>query len=229
MHEGKISVILLAGGIGSRMRASLPKQFMILHQKPVARYSFDLFSTLPSVVQIIVVCDPSFRHLFADFKGSFDIQFALPGIRRQDSLYNGLQYVDQNIDYVCIHDAARPLISRQTVLNVIEAAHLHGAATAAMPLKFTIKEVCDKHLVQKTLDRSRIWEIQTPQIIRADLLYAGFDKALKENLEVTDDVSLIENLPHPVKLVEGSYANLKITTPEDFFLAEHLTLRFLSS
>lgn len=217
-----VVVILVAGGVGSRMKASIPKQFLTLKHKPVVKYSFDLFMTLPDVAEIVVVCAPDYRHLFEPHHNEVQLTFALPGERRQDSVNNGLQAIKSTASLVCVHDSARPCITIPLVKRVIEAARLHGASAAGMPVKFTIKEVNGQHFVANTPDRSFIWEIQTPQIIRKQWLQEGFAHALKHNLTVTDDVSLIELLKKPVKLVEGCYTNLKITTPEDLIFAEQL-------
>ncbi|MCE5316403.1 MAG: 2-C-methyl-D-erythritol 4-phosphate cytidylyltransferase [Parachlamydia sp.] len=216
----KVSVILLAGGSGTRMRAVIPKQFLPLDQKPIARHSFDVLLAMPEVNQMIVVCDPLYRDHFFSAKA---VDFALPGERRQDSVYNGLQLISKDADLVCVHDSARPLITKPLVRRVLEAATIHGAATAGMPLKFTVKETLKGGtLVVSTPDRSLLWEIQTPQVTRPELLKRGFSKAQAEGLTVTDEVSLVELLGLPVKIIEGSYANLKITTPEDLAIAKSL-------
>lgn len=222
----KASAILVAGGVGSRMKAEIPKQYLPLKNKAIALYSFELFCSMSEISEIIVVCDTSFRSLF---QHSFEkrnehqrLAFAEPGQRRQDSVYHGLQAISPSSSLVCIHDSARPLINRKIVLNALEAADLHGAAAVGMPIKFTIKECSQNQMVLRTPDRSSFWEIQTPQVIRLPLLKEGFVNALRHNLTVTDDAALVELIHHPVKMVEGSYANLKITTPEDLIIAEQL-------
>lgn len=218
--EKPISVILLAGGAGSRMNSSIPKQFLTLGEKCIARHSFDLFHQLPEIKEIVVVCDPSYREMFQSH--STIVKFALPGKRRQDSVYNGFQEIQHPNSLVCIHDSARPFITKELVRRVIEASKAHGAATAAMPIKFTVKESNALNMVANTPDRSKIWEIQTPQLIEYSLLYEGFAKCHKEQRTVTDDVSLVELLNKPVNLVEGCYTNIKITTPEDYILSQSL-------
>lgn len=214
----RISAILLAGGTGSRMQAATPKQFLPLNGKHIFRYSLELFLSIPEINEVVVVCEPQYRHLFADD----DVVFALPGQRRQDSVYNGLMAIASDSEYVCIHDSARPFITKETVLNVAAAAKEYGAATLGMPIKFTVK-VCDNNLlVKNTPDRANIWEIQTPQVIRHDLLKKGFHQVNRDGITVTDDVSVVEVIGHPVKLVSGSYNNIKITTPDDLSFSEHL-------
>lgn len=221
-NTSQVCVILVAGGMGTRMQSTTPKQFLTLHHKPVVRHSYDLFLSLPEVKEIVVVCAPQYHSLFQPTPSNTKITFASPGERRQDSVYNGLQSMRSASPYVCIHDAARPFIDESLVRRVIQAGSQYGAATAAMPVKFTLKECDDSKFVKKTPDRSRLWEIQTPQVIRTSLLKQGFAYAQERNIEVTDDVSLVELLNHPVKLVEGSYKNLKITTPDDLAFSEYL-------
>jgi 2-C-methyl-D-erythritol 4-phosphate cytidylyltransferase len=219
MKQGT-SVILLAGGTGSRMQSSVPKQYLTLGSKPIARHSFDLFLNMSEVDEIVVVCSSECRDLFQTESSHKKVVFALPGKRRQDSVYHGLQAT--SYDLICIHDAARPFIDRDLVLRVLKAGRECGAAAVGMPLKFTIKEIDPHHFVQQTPDRSQLWEVQTPQVLHRELLTRGFHYAHEHQLTVTDDVSLAELIQQPVKLVEGSSLNVKITVPSDLPIAEHL-------
>lgn len=218
----KVSAIILAGGLGTRMQTQTPKQFLLLKGKPIVRYSFDVLLTVPDVVEVIVVCEPEYRPIFEPIHSHVRIAFAPPGARRQDSVWNGFQAISANSELICIHDSARPLIDTNLVQRVLTAAEQHGAASVGMPLKFTLKEHNGNEFVKNTPDRSLFWEIQTPQVIKKEWLQEGFELVHQKNLTVTDDVSLVELLNYPVKLVKGSYANLKITTSEDLALAEHL-------
>lgn len=216
----RVSVILLAGGVGSRMNADIPKQYLQLGDKAIARYSFDCLSLVPEVSEIIVVCEKDYYETFESEMPDVDLSFAAPGRRRQDSVYSGFKAIVSDPDLICIHDAARPFISVQLVRRVLEAGYDYGAATAAMPVKFTVKEANDEHLVINTPDRSKLWEIQTPQVLKPKILKQGFEHVHEHGLTVTDDVSLAEQIGLPVKLVEGDYSNLKITTPQDLVVAE---------
>lgn len=217
-----VCVILLAGGTGSRMGMPTPKQYLLLKNKPVIHYSFDLFMQMPEVAEVVVVCSSEYRHFFEKGNSKSRLTFALPGKRRQDSVENGLLAMTTDSSIVCVHDGVRPFIKQEIVRKAIDAAEKWGAATVGMPIKFTVKE-CDEHqIVNKTPDRSRVWEIQTPQAIKTDLLRKGFSHVRQHNLTVTDDTSIIEHLGLPVKLVEGCYTNLKITTPDDLALSEYL-------
>lgn len=225
MTVPEVSIIILAGGMGRRMQTAIPKQFMLLQQKPVILHSFEVFNRLPNAKEIVVVCDASFQAVCEQFPATLPIKFARPGVLRQDSAYNGFQECDPQTNIICIHDAARPFIALEWVQKVIQAADEVGAATAAVPMKATVKEADDSHHVVRTPDRATLWEIQTPQAIKRELLAEGFAMAMAQQKIVTDDTSLIEMLGLPVKLVFGSYANLKITTPEDMHLAEILAQR----
>ena len=202
------------------MQSEVPKQYMLLNSKPIAQYSLDVFIGMEEISEIIIVSEPEFRHFF-QFDESELIKFALPGLRRQDSVYNGLKAVAEEADIICIHDSARPFIDESLVRRVLLAGIEHGAATVGMPVKFTIKEADSGTFVAKTPDRTKMWEIQTPQVLEKSLLEKGFEQAIKLGKTVTDDVMLAEGLDHPVKLVEGSYRNVKITTPEDLLFAQH--------
>jgi len=229
-----VSVILLAGGLGSRMRADRPKQFLQLCGKTVSERSLLLFLGLPEVTQIIIVVEKRYREAYFGNYVLRDkrILFADPGLERQDSVRSGLALVPDTVDrekdetddiLVCVHDAARPLVSRSCIRSCLRDASIYGAAAIGVPVKATIKESEDGQFVRRTIDRSRLWEIQTPQVVRARLLRQGFENAMRRGLRVTDDVSVVELLDdkhYPVKITMGEYANIKITTPEDMILAE---------
>jgi len=215
-----VAVVLLAGGVGSRMKAGKPKQFLELEGKTILRTSLDIFLGLEGVTSISVVLAEEYRDQLADLAAADSrIKFAAPGKERQDSVFNGLQTIPDNAALVCVHDAARPLVSQEEVYKVIKDADEHGAAVLAVPMKATVKESADGQFVLQTIDRSRLWEIHTPQVIKPDLLRKGFEKVAAEGLAVTDDVSIVEQLPAPVKITVGEYTNIKITTPEDMPMA----------
>nr|AMJ39464.1 2-C-methyl-D-erythritol 4-phosphate cytidyltransferase [Bixa orellana] len=224
VKEKSVSVILLAGGRGKRMGASMPKQYLPLLGQPIAMYSLYTFSRLREVKEIVVVCDPSYEDIFEEAreKINIDLKFTLPGKERQDSVYSGLQAVDSNSELVCIHDSARPLLLAGDVEKVLKDAWLNGAAVLGVPVKATIKEANSESFVVRTLDRKTLWEMQTPQVIKPELLRKGFELVNREGLEVTDDVSIVEYLKHPVYITEGSYTNIKVTTPDDLLLAERI-------
>jgi len=125
-------------------------------------------------------------------------------------------------ELVCVHDSARPLVLNEDVKKVLNDAWVHGAAVLGVPVKATIKEASNDNFVTRTLNRQTLWEMHTPQVIKPSLLRKGFEVVYREGLEVTDDVSIVEHLKHPVYITEGSYTNIKVTTPDDLLLAERI-------
>lgn len=224
VKEKSVSVVLLAGGKGKRMGVNMPKQYLPLLGQPIALYSFYTFSQLIEVKEIVVVCDPSYKDVFEDASEEIqvDLKFAFPGKERQDSVFNGLQEIDGSSELVCIHDSARPLVTSCDIEKVLKDGLLNGAAVLGVPVKATIKEANNSSFVVKTLDRRTLWEMQTPQVMKPKLLRDGFEFVNRNRLEVTDDVSIVEHLKHPVYITEGSYTNIKVTTPDDLLLAERI-------
>lgn len=225
-----VSAILLSGGLGTRMGAPIPKQYLPLAGKPVVFHSFDLFLSHPKIQEVIVVCKAECNHFFTSYPkakitGAPSLRFALPGPRRQDSVFNGLQQVSSGATFVCIHDGARPLLSPEDLNNVILSAERYGAASLASPIKNTLKLASSDGFVSKTIDREGVWEVYTPQVARISLIRQGFAIANTGNLTATDDNFLIELTGHPVKLVDGDPSNIKITTPEDLFFASCMKKR----
>ena len=223
MTATKTSAILLAGGSGMRMQADFPKQFMLLGGKPVALHSFALFLESPQIDELVVVCHDIYQPLFLNYLESTPhekpLYFATPGLRRQDSVYNGFLAASKENELICIHDSARPFISSQQVCQVLDAARLYGSAALAVSVKFTVKECCPDNMVICTPDRTRMREIQTPQALKRSILAEGFRHVHAHGIHVTDDTQLAELLGYTVKLVEGAEKNIKLTTPADFLLA----------
>lgn len=219
------------------MKANVPKQFLTLNNRPVLHYSLHLFlEKLPSHCvneglspprHVVLVMDPKYQSEYrsiVDAYGPDRLSFANPGVERQGSVQNGLNALvgaaNGDVEYVAIHDSARPLVTVREVCDVVRDAHVDGAAVLGVPCKATIKECDDGGVyVTRTVPRSKLWEVHTPQVVRVEALLRGFEKVERERLEVTDDVSIIEALGEPVRLTRGEYTNLKITTPEDMDVA----------
>jgi len=232
---GNVGFVLLAGGTGSRMKANMPKQFLELKGMPVLHHSLDLFlNRLPAVCEkaglkgppvVALVLDPKYQPEYQPIVDKFGgrLAFANPGVERQGSVENGVNKVAElaggDCTFVAIHDSARPLVTVEEIFNVVKDAKDNGAAVLGVPCKATIKESEDGSFVLRTIPRARLWEVHTPQVIEIEKLQRGFEKVAKENLEVTDDVSIVEAMGEPVKLTLGEYTNLKITTPEDMDVA----------
>jgi 2-C-methyl-D-erythritol 4-phosphate cytidylyltransferase len=227
-----VGFVLLAGGKGSRMKANVPKQFLELQGVPILHHSLHLFlERLPRAVHphrppahVVLVMDPSYQAEYQPIVDRYEgrISFAQPGVERQGSVENGLRQLlaaAPDCQYAAIHDSARPLVTIAEILHVVRDAKRFGAAVLGVPCKATIKESADGEMVLRTIPRARLWEVHTPQVIQVDLLQRGFAKVRAESLEVTDDVSIVEQLNEPVKLTLGEYTNLKITTPEDMDVA----------
>ncbi|CAK9115611.1 unnamed protein product [Durusdinium trenchii] len=219
-----VGVVLLSAGVGKRMGASIPKQYIKLLGLEIALHSLSTFLEC-DVAEIVIVCAEEWQHIFKDHlekhgPPNCELKFTCGGKERQDSVKNGLDKI--TVPIVAIHDAARPLVTQAEFEKVVSDAREYGAALLAVPTKATIKQAmgADEAFVASTPTRKLLWEAHTPQVIRSELLRKGFEKAQQDGSEVTDDVSLIELLGEQVKLTEGEYTNIKVTTPEDIAVAE---------
>ena len=217
MSQKKTSLILLAGGLGLRMETSCPKQCLPLNGKPIALHSYNVFLSIEEITEIIVVCAEEYTPLFPQAKA-----FAPPGKERQDSVSNGFKMCSKNSDFILIHDSVRPFITKLAVKNLLNEGMKTSAATLGVPVTSTIKQVDKDNLVTLTPSRSTLFEIQTPQLLKREVLQKGLEYAEKTNLTLTDDVALAELINHPVKIVKGSYSNIKITTKEDLIPYEKI-------
>lgn len=220
----KVTAIVLAAGSGSRMNSSTKKQFMELKGKPVIWYSLFAFEK-SAVDQIILVTgkeDVSYckENIIKRYGFNKVTDVIAGGSERYDSVYNGLKAVGG--DVVLIHDGARPLIDEEIINRCIDSARRTGACVAGMPVKDTVKIVGDDSVIESTPDRSRIWITQTPQAFQTTLIIEAYEKMKQSNLvSITDDAMVVENFTNSqVCFVEGSYENIKITTPEDISVAE---------
>ena len=204
------------------MKADRPKQFLNLLGRPVLEWDLQLLLGIEGLDRIVLVIAEEYRSLDFLQPALKDerLVFANPGKERQNSVENGLAQIGEDCTLVAIHDAARPLVTIDAIDRCFADAAEHNAAVLAVPCKPTIKESNDGEFVAKTLDRSKLWDVQTPQILRPQMLRDGFKNANEKNLAVTDDVSVVELMGKPVKLTVGEYTNLKLTTPEDMIIAE---------
>lgn len=225
-----IHVIITAGGKGHRFQAEKNKCFIELLGKEILYYSLKLFNEATVVSNIVLVVGTddlsSATRLCNKYAFSKVKKIVEGGKERQDSVWNGLKALKelnvQEEDLVLIHDGARPLVSSETAHEVIEKAREFNASVCGVPIKDTVKVVDSDSFVSETADRSRLWAVQTPQCIRFGLAFTAFEKAFQDGFYGTDDVQLVERQGHKVKMVLGSYDNLKITTPDDMKLAEKI-------
>lgn len=218
-------VIIVAAGKGTRMGTAVSKQYLPLGGKPVLVHTVEVFQRtdrIHSVVLVIGAGDEAYcAELVAQYGLSKVTAILTGGADRQESVYCGLQALDPDVQWVLVHDAVRPFVSVQETVDCLDAAILHGAAVLAVPVKDTVKIVGSGGIIESTPDRSTLWAIQTPQTFRLDDLLAAHELASREGFRGTDDAMLIERTGQPVHVVEGSYFNIKITTPEDLEWAEY--------
>ncbi|MGE5315001.1 MAG: 2-C-methyl-D-erythritol 4-phosphate cytidylyltransferase [Acidobacteriota bacterium] len=223
------SVIIPAAGIGERMGSAIGKQFLSIKGTPIIIHTLRCFQASDAIDEIIIVTrEESFamlETLLAEASLSKVRPLVKGGARRQDSVAHGLAAVAPSTEIVLVHDAVRPFVRASTIAQVADAARHFGAAIAAVRAKDTIKQAGTDGRVAATLDRSLLWNVQTPQGFRTELLREAYARALEENFDATDDSMLVERLGiHPV-IVEASYENIKITTPDDLLLGELLAER----
>lgn len=221
-----ISAIVPAAGLGKRFGSGTNKPFYPLLDKPLIVWTLELFELIEEIEEVIPVLKESDMAagvgIFEKYNLSKIKRVAPGGDERQDSVYNGLRLLKK--DYaglVIIHDGARPLIDRATVMATINNISGFDGVVVGVPVKDTIKEA-EKNIVKRTLKRETLWAIQTPQVFRYDSIMNAYDKAIAENYYATDDSALIERMGGTVNIVMGSYENIKITTPEDIRIAEFL-------
>ncbi|NMB42174.1 MAG: 2-C-methyl-D-erythritol 4-phosphate cytidylyltransferase [Firmicutes bacterium] len=223
-------LLIAAAGRGRRMGGEMNKVYLPLAGRPVLAHTLQVFLEMNFFRQVVVVVAPREKDLFRKqvlvpfFPDEKRIVLLEGGSKRQHSVLNGLEYLHRNNpsgDFlICIHDGARPLVSRALVQNVLQEALLTGAAVAGVPLKDTVKEVDGNSIVLHTPPRENLRAIQTPQCFQFSLLWQAYCKAGKDKFLGSDDSSLVERTGIKVRVVTGEYENLKITTPDDLRTAE---------
>jgi 2-C-methyl-D-erythritol 4-phosphate cytidylyltransferase len=209
------------------MRSHRPKIFTPLLKRPLLVRSLEPFIELALFSEILVACPPDCTEdvsnmIRTELGKSAPVRLIHGGTTRQESVAKCLQAVTSECDMVAVHDGARPLLTSQLLLRVLNKATETDAAIAAVPCKDTIKRCTEDGIVVETLDRSAIWLVQTPQCFRFDLLVSAHEKARHNNFSATDDAALVESVPARVHVVQGSYDNIKITTPEDILVCEEI-------
>jgi 2-C-methyl-D-erythritol 4-phosphate cytidylyltransferase len=219
----KVVAIIAAGGSGVRMNTGIPKQFLILQNKPIIIHTLEKFAGCSEIKQINLVVPQAeiatTTQLIKKWDFTKPIEVIAGGKTRQHSVWQGLSQLPDNTDIVMVHDGVRPFISKKIINECIEETRNWGAVITALPVSDTIKEVTDNR-VHTTLDRSKLWRVQTPQSFLRDLLIEAYQKAWESNIIATDDSTLVEKLGHTVRVIKGDEKNIKITSPEDLKIAE---------
>jgi 2-C-methyl-D-erythritol 4-phosphate cytidylyltransferase len=224
----RVNAIIVAAGEGRRIGGEIPKPFLPIGGRPMILHTLNRFAESQTVRRVILVTakkelsrcreliqsDPTLRRLESVLQTG--------GLRRQDSVSQGLERLDEDCDVVVIHDGARPFVSPHLIDRCVEVASREGAVVAGIPVRSTIKIVSAKREVQETPPRSSLWEIQTPQAFRGEIIREAYRRAAEEGIEATDDAMLVERLGKKVKVIEGAPTNVKITLPEDLLWAEAL-------
>lgn len=232
MDVPSFSLIIPAAGAGARMGTEIPKPYLDLKGKTVLERTLSCFVGLENLKQVIVSTSDSFRdqtsEILENLFGNVDTVLVEGGKRRQDSIYNALLQVDESVEIVAVHDAVRPFIKQDIIKSCLEMADKYGGAIVGVPVKDTIKQVNATGIIEKTPDRSQMWQAQTPQIFRKDVFVDAFRYAIKQNTAVTDDASLLEACGRDVRIVEGERDNFKLTYPIDYKIAEMLVDGFKS-
>ncbi|HOA14846.1 MAG TPA: 2-C-methyl-D-erythritol 4-phosphate cytidylyltransferase [Bacillota bacterium] len=223
----KCAAIIVAGGSGLRMGSNVPKQFLRISGKPIMWWTLQKISESGLFDELVLVLPQGWLSRAEELLEGLNLEarVAEGGARRQISVYNGIMQTDGDIDIVLIHDAVRPFVRKETMRDVLEAAWRHGAATAAMPAKDTIGISTDGERLAEIPDRSRLWHIQTPQAFKRDLIMAAHAEAIGSGSYATDDCTLVMNQGIRPALVHGSEENIKITSPLDLAIAEHIAQR----
>src|SRR3989344_8090206 len=222
--------IIVAAGKGKRMGKRANKVFLPLLGKPMVYYAISAFQECDLINRITIVTQKNDIKKIEEMKNHFNFSkiksIVEGGKERQNSVYNGLLSIKnaKKDEIVVVHNGSNPLVSENEITGCISAAKQYGAAVAGFPLKDTIKKA-NNDFVEKTIDRSHVWQVQTPQAIQYGLLVKAFENAKKKKLNVTDDVSLVEALGKKVKIVPCSYENIKITTEDDLKIAEGILMK----
>lgn len=221
-----LGVVIVAAGQGSRMQTKESKQYLPLAGKPILIHTLERFAAHSEIGWITVVVPPGDEQRVSDLAAAYGIHDKIAaitagGAERQHSVLNGLETLQDKVDLVLVHDAVRPFVTHEMISAVAEEAKANGAAVLAVPVKDTIKIAGSDGTVSSTPDRRSLWAVQTPQAFRVSLLLRAYEQAIRDEYLGTDDASLVERLGEAVKIVPGDYANIKLTTPDDLYWAEH--------
>lgn len=224
MEKQKYAAIVLAAGSGKRMNSKVHKQYLIIQDRPVLYYSLKAFedSAVDEIVLVVGKGEEEFcRKEIVDKYGISKVKAIVEGGKeRYHSVFEGLKQTS-DADYVLIHDGARPFVNQDIIRRCMQEVQKYQACVVGMPVKDTIKIADEGGYAKQTPDRKNVWMIQTPQTFSYALIYEAYEEMLKtEDTAITDDAMVLERIKgKKSKLIEGSYRNIKITTPEDLLIA----------
>ncbi len=225
-----ISVVIVAAGLGKRMKSKMNKQYLLLKNKPIVARTIEKFESNKYINEIIVVTtedEKEYCKVNVVEKYNFKKVKAIVsgGLERQDSVYNGLKGCSKETQIVLIHDGVRPFIKNQEISHIIQETLDKKACVTGVKVKDTIKIVDSDNNIIDTPNRENLWAVHTPQAFEYNLILDAHEKCRREGWTVTDDSMLVEKLGIKVKMIEGSYDNIKITSPEDLYVAESILER----
>ena len=226
----KVTALIPAAGMGRRMGNAVAKQFLPLGDKPMLAHTLLAFQRASGIDEIIpILSEEDMESCLRDVIELYHITkvktLVVGGRERQDSVANGLKKVEKDASIVLVHDGVRPFVTQEMIKESVEFAKKGECVAVGVPLKDTIKEVDDKGIVRSTLERSRLWAIQTPQTFPVKILRRAYEESYRNKTCGTDDATLVERTGGKVRVIMGSYENIKITTPEDLILAEEILRR----
>jgi 2-C-methyl-D-erythritol 4-phosphate cytidylyltransferase len=220
------AAVIVAAGKGTRMGPGVDKLFLEVAGRPVAAHTWAAFDRSGCIDEIVLVVregtEAAFAQMAAQFRFAKPHRLVLGGAERQDSVWNGLEAVSPACDLVAIHDAARPCVREALIAATLAAARETGAAVAAQPLTDTIKESADGRLIERTVDRSRLWAVQTPQTFRVEVIRRALAEVRRRGVVVTDDTAACELIGQAVRLVVSDTPNPKVTRSGDLPYIETL-------
>lgn len=228
MKNNKNIAIVLAAGKGRRMGTEIPKQFLYIHDKPVLFYSLNVFQQHNDIDEIVLVVSEEYKsYCIKEILEKYGITkvsaIVEGGAERYDSVIAGLSACS-DCKYILIHDGARPCITEEIIDRSLDAVRKYDACVVGMPSKDTVKIADDQGFISVTPPRKNVWNIQTPQVFSYELIYNAYQTMQRKGMAgVTDDAMVIELLDAAkIRLVEGSYENIKVTTPDDIKVLENL-------
>lgn len=218
------TAVIVAAGKGKRMGTDISKQFLPLCGKEILTHTVEKFENAENIRDIVLVTGQNslqdVQAMAQEYEWQKIISVVAGGKERQDSVWNGLQAVSEDTEIVIIHDGVRPFVTEEILNRSIETALEMGGCVAGVPAKDTIKVCNSENIAIDTPDRSTLWQIQTPQTFRKELIIKAYGQVKAAGFIGTDDASLAEFSGYPVKVIMGSYRNIKITTKEDLLIGE---------